>query len=198
VRPLQPTTPLIVSDDVSNRVEEARAQAYHRIVMQILYLSQRARPNLRLAVSSLRRRVTKCNEDDWKKLGRVIMYLKDTIDLPLRLQSDGSGNLYWYVDASFAVHPGMKGHTGDTLTMGSGSTYRMATAQKLMARSSTESELIGCCHRCCGRFASLRVRDTRCRQLYCTRITRVPRDWRRMDWVPARNGHVMFCCGLIL
>jgi hypothetical protein len=84
--------------------------------MQILYLSQRARPDLRLAVASLGRRVVKCNEDDWKKLGRVIKYLPDTIDLPLRLQSDGSGNLYWYMD-----HPDMKGHTGGALTMGGGS-----------------------------------------------------------------------------
>jgi hypothetical protein len=111
--------------------------------MQILYLSQRARPDLRLVVSSLGRRVTKCDEDDRRKLGRVTKYLEDTIDLPLRLQSDGSGNLYWYVDASYAVHSDMKGHTGGTFTMGSGSLYSVASAQKNVARSSLESELIG-------------------------------------------------------
>jgi hypothetical protein len=74
-------------------VDETMAQAYHRIVMQLLHLIQRARPDLRLAVSSLGRLVTKCDDDDWKKLDRVIKYLKDTIDLPLRLLSDGSGNL---------------------------------------------------------------------------------------------------------
>jgi hypothetical protein len=94
------------------------------------------------AVVSLGRRVTRCNEDDWRKLGRAIRYLEETIDLPLRLQSDGSGNLYWYVDASFGMHPDMKGHTGGTLTMGRGPIYSFSSAQKIAARSSTELELI--------------------------------------------------------
>jgi hypothetical protein len=87
---------IVVSEDASYRVDETRAKAYHCIVMQLLYLSQRARQDLRLAVSSFGRHVTKCDEDDWKKLGRVIKYLQNTIDLPLRLRFDGSGNLYWY------------------------------------------------------------------------------------------------------
>ena len=37
----------------------------------------------------------------------------------------------------------MKGHTGGTLSMGKGSIYSVATGQKLVARSSTEAELIG-------------------------------------------------------
>jgi hypothetical protein len=132
-----------VRDVESSRIEESRTKVYHRITMQLLFLSQRARPDLRLVVSSFGRRVTRCNEDDWKKLGRAIRYLEETIDLPLRLQSDGSGNPYWYVDASFGVHPDMKGHIGGTLTMGSGSIYSFSSAQKIVARSSTESGLIG-------------------------------------------------------
>jgi hypothetical protein len=30
----------------------------------------------------------------------------------LILSADGSGVLMWYVDASFAVHPNMRSHTG--------------------------------------------------------------------------------------
>ena len=37
----------------------------------------------------------------------------------------------------------MKGHTGGTMSMGKGSIYSFASGQKLVARSSTESELIG-------------------------------------------------------
>ena len=145
--------------------------------MQLLYLSQRARPDLRLAVSSLGRRVTKCDEDDWKKLGRAIRYLEETIDLPLRLQSDGSGNLYWYVDASFGVHPDMKGHTGGTLTMGSGSIYSFSSAQKIVARSSTESELIGVhdlLPQMLWTVRFLEAQGRRSRQPSYIRITRVP------------------------
>ena len=37
----------------------------------------------------------------------------------------------------------MKGHTGATMSIGKGSIDSHASAQKLVARSSTESELIG-------------------------------------------------------
>jgi hypothetical protein len=37
----------------------------------------------------------------------------------------------------------MKGHTGGTLSMGKGSVYSTSTKQKLVTRSSTESEVVG-------------------------------------------------------
>jgi hypothetical protein len=48
----------------------------------------------------------------------------------------------WYVDASFAVHPNMRSHTGGGLTMGRGFPIVSSTNQKLNTRSSTESELV--------------------------------------------------------
>jgi hypothetical protein len=70
-------------------------------------------------------------------------YLQKTVELKLKLESDGSGVIKWWVDASYGVHADMKGHTGGTMSMGKGSIYSVATGQKLVARSSTESELIG-------------------------------------------------------
>ena len=49
----------------------------------------------------------------------------------------------WWVDASYAVHNDMKGHTGGTMSLGHGSIYSSSTKQKLVSRSSTEAELIG-------------------------------------------------------
>ena len=49
----------------------------------------------------------------------------------------------WYVDALFAVHPNMRGHTGCGLTLGRGFPISVSTKQKLNTRSSTESELVG-------------------------------------------------------
>ena len=43
----------------------------------------------------------------------------------------------------YATHPDMKGHTGATFTMGRGSVYCNSLKQKLVARSSTEAELVG-------------------------------------------------------
>jgi hypothetical protein len=62
---------------------------------------------------------------------------------PLILSATGSGVLMWYVDASFAVHPNMRSHTGGGLTMSRGFPIVSFTKQKLNTRSSTESELVG-------------------------------------------------------
>jgi hypothetical protein len=62
---------------------------------------------------------------------------------PLILSANGSGVVMWYVDASFAVHPNMRSHTGGGLTMGRGFPFVSFTKQKLNTRSSTESELVG-------------------------------------------------------
>ena len=53
------------------------------------------------------------------------------------------GLVRWLIDASYAVHEDMKGHTGATLSFGKGGVYSGSWKQRLVARSSTESELIG-------------------------------------------------------
>jgi hypothetical protein len=56
--------------------------------------------------------------------------------------ADGTGVLSWHVDASFAEHPDMKGHTGGAMTMGMGFPLDKSTKHKLNTRSSTESEIV--------------------------------------------------------
>jgi hypothetical protein len=58
-----------------------------------------------------------------------------------------AGNLHcikWYVDASFAVHPDFKSHTGTAMNFedGTGAVQSISRKQKLNTRSSTESELV--------------------------------------------------------
>jgi hypothetical protein len=122
---------------------QEKADIFHRMVMQLLYLSQRGRPDVRPAVSFLCRRTNAPDEDDYKKLTRVLRYLQATVDMKLTLSADGSGVMRWWVDAAYGVHHDMKGHTGGTLSMGKGSIYSFSAAQKLVARSSTEAEVIG-------------------------------------------------------
>jgi hypothetical protein len=112
------------------------------LVMQLLYLSQRARPDIRTAISFLCGRLKSPDEDDYKKLSQVMKYLQGTIDLPLIVKADDTGIIRWWVDASYAVHPDMKGHTGGTMSWGSGMIYSTSTKQKLVSRSSTESEVV--------------------------------------------------------
>jgi hypothetical protein len=49
----------------------------------------------------------------------------------------------WYVDALFAVHPNMHGHTGGGLTMGQGFPIVASWKQKLNTKSLAESKLVG-------------------------------------------------------
>ena len=81
--------------------------------------------------------------DDWEKLSHLMKYLRGTRELPLILGGDNTGIVKWYVDASFAVHPNMRGHTGGAVTLGRGFPIVTSTKQKLNTRSSTEAELVG-------------------------------------------------------
>ena len=90
-----------------------------------------------LAVAFLTTRVKGPDIDDWRKLRHVIEYLRVTRDLPLILGADGSGVLSWYVDASFAVHPDMRGHTGGAMTMGRGYPLDTSTKHRVKLQLST-------------------------------------------------------------
>jgi hypothetical protein len=56
--------------------------------------------------------------DDWVKLSHLMKYLLGTRELPLILGADGAGIIKWYVEASFAVHPNMRTHTGGEVMLG--------------------------------------------------------------------------------
>jgi hypothetical protein len=97
---------------------------------------------------------------DWKKLRRVMLYLRGTPDLPLTLEAGDMSILKWWIDASFATHADMKSHTGVMLTLGKGAAYTASTKQKLNTKSSTESEVAGVNDgRSCGPATSWRPKD---------------------------------------
>ena len=77
------------------------------------------------------------------KLARVMNCIQGTIELPPILSIDRSGNINWYVDAAFAVHKDMRGHTGGFMTMGTGGAYLQSSKQKLNTKSSTEADFVG-------------------------------------------------------
>jgi hypothetical protein len=94
---------------------------------QLLFLSKRARPDIQTAVAFLCTRVKSPDEDDWKKLARVIKYLRGTASMPLTLEACNLQVIKWWVDASYAVHDDMKSHTGGIMTMGKGVVYATST-----------------------------------------------------------------------
>ena len=80
---------------------------------------------------------------DWHKLCRFIKYLNGTRDKYLTLSIDTIGVIKWFIDASFAVYPDFKSHTGAEMTMGRGTMISVSKKQKLNTKSSTEVELVG-------------------------------------------------------
>ena len=124
-------------------LDDKKKKIFVHLVMQGLYLSQRGRPNICTAISFLCGRLHSPDEDDYKKLTRMIRYLHGTKDLILTLWANNDGIVRWWIDASYAVHEDMKGHTGATLSLGKGGIYNGSWKQKMVPRSSTESELIG-------------------------------------------------------
>ena len=130
-------------DEDATKLNTEMATAFHNIVAKALYVVKRARPDASVSIAFLTTRVRSPDVDDWRKLEHLMDYLRATIDMPLILGSNSAGVLNWFVDASFAVHPNMRGHTGGGLTLGRGFPIVTSTKQKLNTRSSTESELIG-------------------------------------------------------
>ncbi len=134
---------LFVVNEDCDKLSEAVSADFHTIVAKTLYVTKRARPDTCLAIAFLTTRVRAPDTDDWEKLCHLMEYLRGDRDRPLVLSADNDGLSMWYVDASFAVHPIMHGHTGGGLTMGRGFPIWVSTKQKLNTRSSTESELVG-------------------------------------------------------
>ena len=122
---------------------EELSQYFHTMTAKLLFLSKRARPDLQEAIAFLTTRVKGPDTDDYKKLGRVIKYLRKEPRMALTLEADNTHVIKWWIDAAFAVHPDMKSHTGATMSMGKGSVYSTSVRQKLNTKSSTEAELVG-------------------------------------------------------
>ena len=117
-------------------------ELYHQTVAKLLWVAMRARPDILTALSFLTTRVKSPDEDDWKKLLRVLCYLKCTIDLYLRLSSDGTGIAKWSVDAAFGNRENLLSQTGGLMSMGGGALMCTSKKQKLNTKSSTEAELV--------------------------------------------------------
>ena len=129
--------------DTAEKLDSEKADMFHHMTAKLLYLSKRVRVDIQTAVAFLTTRVKQPDVSDWKKLTRCVRYLRGCKDLPLTLESDGSGIIRWWIDASFAVHWDKKSHTGITMSMGKGSPISSSTRQKLNTKSSTEAELVG-------------------------------------------------------
>ena len=134
---------LIQVNDNGVPLSKEKAELYHSIVAKLLYMEKRARPDIEPTVAFLCTRVQSPDEDDWKKLKRVLAFLKQTIDDKRIIGGDNLHSVFTWVDAAYAVHPNMCSHTRGAMSMGWGVLHSKSSKQKLNTKSSTEAELVG-------------------------------------------------------
>ena len=131
-----------VNDD-AEQLEMERSKVFHSIVMKLMYIMKRTRPDLEPTIAFLSTRVTKSDVDDWKKLGCVLSYIKCTINDDRIIGATSLEELWNWIDSSHAVHQNMRGQTGGAMSLGVGTLHCRSTKQRINSRSSTETEVIG-------------------------------------------------------
>jgi hypothetical protein len=119
-----------------------KAEYFHTFTAKGLFVSKRSRQDILPGIAFLTTRVKQTNFQDWRKLKKIIGFLKETENDVLTLEADTSEIITWYVDASFAVHGDMRSHTGGVMSLGQGTIQSVSTKQKVNTRSSTEAELV--------------------------------------------------------
>ena len=101
---------LFTVDDNQPKLLEEKTEFFHTYVAKTLFLCKRTRPDLQTAVAFLSTRVWAPDVDDYKKLTRMLQFLRATKDECLTLGAHSLHNVRWWVDLSYAVHPDMQSH----------------------------------------------------------------------------------------
>ena len=127
-------------DDGAKKLSEEKAQLFHHIVVKLLYLFRRTRQHIQTAVAFLCTRVKEPDDDNYKKLARVIQNLRGKTTMTLTMEPTNSPQ--WLVDSLYPIHPDMKSHMGIFMTIGKGGTYTCLCKQKLNTKSSKEDKLV--------------------------------------------------------
>ena len=119
------------------------SEIFHSITAKLLYIMKRARPDIETTVAYLCTRVSKSNEDDWKKLRRLLCYCKGTINKKCKIRAKNIGDIYTWVDAAHGVYNNMHSQTGGCMSLGHGTIHCKSSKQNLATKSSTETEIVG-------------------------------------------------------
>ena len=117
-------------DEDAIKLEGKRKEIFHSVTQKLLYITKRARPDLETAVAFFTTRVSKSDEDDWKKLERVLIWIMNTIDEKRVIGATSLRDLFKWIDAAYAVHANMRGQTGGAISMGYGILHGKSSKQK--------------------------------------------------------------------
>ena len=132
----------VVNEDWK-KLDREKVVGLHHLVAKIPFTTKKERNYTCLAIKFMTTRVRSIDEDDWAKLVHLIKYIRGIHNLSRTLIANESGILKWWVDASFAVHPNMQGHSGGGLSLGYGCPIVSYKKQNLHTKISTDKNC-GC------------------------------------------------------
>lgn len=110
---------------------------------KLLYVSKRVILDISPTTAILCTKVSKNIEQDWLKLRPLLEYINCTMSLRNVIKTNGLDNMMTYVDAAYANHADMAGHTGGLVSLGKGTIHTKWSKPKLNTKRSTESEING-------------------------------------------------------
>lgn len=144
IKVISPATKnLFEVDEASTPLDRKKQDIFHSVVARLLWIMKRSRPDLETAVSFLCTRVSCSTTEDWNKLKRVLQFVNQTKSDERTIKADNLSEMLTWIDASYAVHPNMRGHTGGAISFGKGVVHARAGKQKPNVKSSTEAEIVG-------------------------------------------------------
>ena len=120
---------------------------YKSLVMKLMYLAVRTRPDILYTVVALAMRSVSPTQYDMDCLVVILEYLNGTQQQGLMFRNGGAMNVNCYVDASFNCHDDGRGRTGyvvfpDNGVCRSAGVLFRSVKHKSVADSSTEAELM--------------------------------------------------------
>ena len=137
------TDSLFKSDPLSPKLSKEKQEQFHSVIMTLHYLAKRTRGDILTAVSFCATRVLNPTQEDERKVDRILSYLLYTRHQAMVLRIGDKLEVRAYVDASFGMYEDGKSITGVAIMLGNATIYVKSGKQKIVTRSSTESELVG-------------------------------------------------------
>ena len=132
---------LMIVDEKSEIMNDSEHAQFRSRVMKVAYLSKRTRPDLLTAIAFLTTRISAPTKQDGVKLTKLLQYIKHTREIGLCIDPTDL-QVSAMADASLGTGPSRKSRTGWLIRLGSAYVMSRSVWQKIVSRSSFESELI--------------------------------------------------------
>ena len=131
-------------DDTAPLLAKVRFNSFRTIVMTLLYIARRTRPDILFQVVWFTSRMNVATEQDMSKLLHVMKYLNGTREMGMRFAPNVQAHpMSAQVDSSHGLHQSGHGHWGLCISLYGMTVLCMSRKHKLMTRSSCESEILG-------------------------------------------------------